>query len=134
MNHIIRQALRNTRQNPTPRYIYMAPFAKQANKIAWEYFKHYCAPIPGISFNESELLVDLPTGGKIYLCGADNAASHRGLYLDGAVLDEYGDIDPSVFTSIIRPALSDYGGWCVLSGTPMGKNHFYDVRDTNQVN
>lgn len=126
VNHVIKMAMKNKRKSPAPRYMYMAPYAKQAKKLAWDYFKFYCSVIPGVNFNESELRVDLPNGARIYLCGADNANAHRGLYLDGAVLDECGDIDPGVFTSIIRPALSDYGGWCVFSGTPMGKNHFYE--------
>lgn len=123
VNHLIKMALKCIKERP--RFIYMAPFAKQAKKLAWDYFKFYCDPIPGRNFNESELRVDLPNGARIYLCGADNAEAHRGIYLDGCVLDEYGDIDPSVFTSVIRPALSDREGFCVFSGTPKGKNHFY---------
>lgn len=82
---------------------------------------------------ESELRVDLPNGARIRLYGADNPDSLRGLYLDGAVLDEYAQIDPVLFSSILRPALSDRLGWCVFSGTPNGKNHFYDVLKTAEA-
>lgn len=125
VNHIIKMALCNKRQSPPPKYIYMAPYIKQAKRLTWDYFKFYCAGLPGVKFNESDLRVDLPTGAQIYLCGADNAESHRGLYVDGCVLDEYEDIDASVFTSIIRPGLGDYGGWCVFSGTLKGKTKLW---------
>lgn len=125
VNHLIKAAM--TCQKPHPRFIYMAPYAKQAKKLAWDYFKRFCDPIPGRQYNETELRVDLPNGARIYLCGADNADAHRGIYLDGCVMDEYADIDPYVFSSIIRPSLADRLGWCVFSGTPMGKNHFYDM-------
>ena len=34
----------------------------------------------------------------------------RGIYLDGIVLDEYADMDPRVWSEIIRPALADRQG------------------------
>ena len=130
LNHIIKDALTSTKQQP--RYAYIAPFFKQAKQLAWDYLKYYCDPIPGRVYMESELRVDLPSGARIRLYGADNPDSLRGIYLDGCVLDEYAQIDPVLFSSILRPALSDRKGWCVFSGTPNGKNHFYDVLQTAQ--
>lgn len=130
LNHIIKDALTSTKQQP--RYAYIAPFFKQAKQLAWDYLKYYCDPIPGRVYMESELRVDLPNGARIRLYGADNPDSLRGIYLDGCVLDEYAQIDPVLFSSILRPALSDRKGWCVFSGTPNGKNHFYDVLQTAQ--
>jgi hypothetical protein len=109
------------------RYAYVAPYLKQAKSLAWDYLKKFADPIPKRVFSESELRLDLPNGSRIRLYGADNAEALRGIYLDGCVLDEYATIDPIVFTSILRPALADRGGWCVFSGTPNGKNHFYKV-------
>jgi hypothetical protein len=125
LNHLIKDAL--TTQNNDNRYAYIAPYFKQAKQLAWYYVKKYCDPIPGRVFMESELRVDLPNGSRIRLYGADNPDSMRGLYLDGAVLDEYSQINPSIFTSILRPALSDRKGWCIFSGTPNGKDHFHDL-------
>ena len=51
----------------------------------------------------------------------------RGIYLDGVVLDEYADMDPRVWSEIIRPALADRQGWAVFIGTPKGRNAFYDM-------
>lgn len=131
LNHMVKEAL-NT-DKPRPRYAYIAPFLKQAKTLAWDYLKYYCDPIPGRTFKESELSVELPNGARIRLFGADNPDSLRGIYLDGAVLDEYAQIDPIMFSSILRPALSDRLGWCVFSGTPNGKNHFYDVLKTAET-
>ena len=50
----------------------------------------------------------------------------RGIYLDGIVLDEYADMDPRVWSEIIRPALADRFGWAVFIGTPRGRNAFFE--------
>ncbi len=73
-------------------------------------------------------------GAKIRLFGADNADAMRGLGFDGCYLDEYGDFKPSVFGSVIRPALSDKQGWCVFGGTPKGKNQFWNIYETARQN
>jgi hypothetical protein len=49
------------------------------------------------------------------------------MYLDGGVGDEYALFRPSVFPQVIRPTLSDRGGWFVFASTPRGKNLFHDV-------
>jgi hypothetical protein len=53
----------------------------------------------------------------------------RGIYLDGAVLDEPADMDPRVWPEVIRPALADRKGWAVFIGTPKGHNGFYEIRE-----
>ena len=125
LNHLVKASM--TCKLPDPRFAYVAPYLKQAKKIAWDYAKHYTRVIPGVNYNESELRIDFPNRARLSLMGADNAEGHRGIYLDGCVLDEYGNTDPRVFTSILRPALSDRKGWCVFAGTPNGRNHFFDL-------
>jgi hypothetical protein len=71
--------------------------------------------------------VTLVNGSKITMFGADNADALRGMYLDGVVLDEYGDMRPSVWGEVIRPLLSDRKGWATFIGTPKGKNHFAEI-------
>lgn len=127
INECIRGAL--TCSLPSPRFSYIAPFLNQSKAIAWDYLKHYAGAIPGTTFNESELRADLPNGGRVRLYGADNPDALRGLYHDGAILDEFGDMDPSVWTEVVRPALSDRHGWAAFAGTPRGKNTFYDLRN-----
>lgn len=125
INKLIRGAL--TCPRPDPRFAYLAPFFNQAKDVAWEYLKHYSAPIPGVGFNESELRVDYPNGGRVRLYGADNADRLRGIYLDGVVLDEYAQMHPRAWAEIIRPALADRQGWALFIGTPMGRNAFSEV-------
>ena len=77
--------------------------------------------------NQSELWVELLNGARIRLFGADNPDTLRGLYLDGVVLDEYADMKPSIFGSVIRPLLADRKGWATFIGTPKGHNAFWEV-------
>lgn len=111
-----------------PRFAYIAPLLKQAKAVAWDYFKHYSAPLleHGATFNESELRIDYPNQGQIRLFGADNPDALRGLYLDGVVFDEYADMDPTIWP-VVRPALSDRSGWADIIGTPKGHNEFYAI-------
>jgi phage terminase large subunit len=109
---------------PDPRHAYIAPYYSQAKAIAWDYLKHYAKPITA-KVMESELSVQLVTGGRIRLFGADNPDAMRGIYLDGVVLDEYGNMRPSFFGAVIRPLLADRKGYASFGGTPNGKNHFH---------
>lgn len=128
VNHLQRAALKC--QKPRPRFGYIAPTYTQGKSIAWDYMKHYAAPIPGHTVHESELRIGYPNGGQVRIFGADNPDSLRGLYFDGVVLDEYGLHPPRIFTEVIRPALADRGGWALFLGTPNGKNQFYDQVQT----
>lgn len=110
-----------------PRFAYIAPTYTQAKDVAWSYLKQYGLTIPGATPHESELRLDLPNGGRARLYGADNYDRLRGLYLDGVVLDEYGDMDPRAWPEVIRPTLSDRQGWAIFIGTPKGRNHFHEI-------
>jgi phage terminase large subunit len=113
---------------PNPRYAYIAPLHVQAKDVAWTYVKQFTASMPVAEFNESELRVDFAhNGGRVRLYGAENYDRLRGIYLDGAVLDEYADMDPRVWPEVIRPALADRKGWATFIGTPKGRNAFFNV-------
>ena len=116
-------------RRPNPKYAYVAPYRSQAKDIAWTYLKDAVRDIPGTKISEAELYVKLPNGAVIRLYGADNPDSLRGGYFDGVVLDEYGDMQGAVFSTVIRPMLADRKGWCVFMGTPKGKNAFYEIRE-----
>ena len=118
---------------PNGRYAYVAPFYAQAKDVAWSYVKQYTSPLPNITQNESELRVDLPNGARVRLYGADNYDRMRGIYLDGAVLDEYADMDPRAWAEVIRPALSDRKGWASFIGTPKGRNGFYEIMHGSDI-
>lgn len=130
INDKIKRAI--TDAKPDGRYAYIAPLYNQAKDIAWTYLKQYAYPILSGPPNESELRVDLINGARIRLYGADNPDRLRGLYLDGVTLDEFGDMKPSIWTDVIRPALSDRKGWATFIGTPKGKNAFWDIWQSAQ--
>jgi len=113
--------------SPDGRFGYVAPYYAQAKDVVWSYLKGYATKIPGVSVNEAELRVDFPNGNRVRLYGADNYDRMRGIYLDGVVMDEVGDMDPRAWSEVIRPALSDRQGWASFIGTPKGKNGFYDL-------
>ena len=126
INDIVRAALMS--KDEYPLYSYIAPYRSQAKSVAWDYLKHFAAPVLKSS-NEAELTVELVTGAKIRLFGADNADAMRGLGFSGVFMDEYGDFRPSVWGNVIRPTLSDKQGWAVFAGTPKGKNQFWQIYD-----
>jgi hypothetical protein len=137
INEMIDKGLRNPLKNP--QYAYFAPFYGQAKRVAWDYLKDYTKNLPGVITNEADLRVEIPrpaTGDKIrfMLLGADNPGAIRGIYLDGAILDEYAEMDPTVWGQVIRPTLSDRLGWAIFIGTPKGQNHFHEVYNKAQIN
>ena len=128
-NALIAACLDNPRTDPPPRYAYVGPSFDQAKDLVWNYLKHYTAPIPDIRALEGELTVIFPKGGTIRLYGGAMAYERmRGIYLDGAVLDEYPLLAPQAFTSVVRPALADYRGFAIVSGTSAGDDHFHKLK------
>ena len=127
VNHLLKQALLCQRERGS--YAYVAPLRNQAKSIAWQYLKHYSAPIPGRMVNESELIIALPNGANIRLFGADNPDALRGLYFDGVILDEVAQMKPEVWEEIVQPALADRMGWALFIGTPKGINLFSRLYD-----
>ena len=125
VNQLIKKAL--TCPLERPRFAYLAPTYRQGKQIAWDYIQEFSRPIPGVTFNQSELRADYPNGGQLRIYGADSPDALRGIYLDGVVLDEFGLMPPNIFSEVLRPALSDRQGWAFFIGTPNGKNQFYDV-------
>ncbi len=131
VNEIIKRAIEAPGQ-----YWYIAPTYKQAKLIAWEMMKRYAVPEIRRKANESELSIELVNGSLIRLMGADNPESLRGVGLNGCVLDEFADIKRTVWSTIVRPMLSDKMGWAIFLGTPKGKiNHLYEhfVRDIDKA-
>jgi phage terminase large subunit len=110
-----------------PEYAYVGPYRSQAKKVAWAYLKEFTENLRVGQPRESDLSVTLHSGATITLYGADNPDALRGIYLDGIVLDEYGDCRPSLWGEVVLPTLLDRRGWAVFIGTPKGKNHFFHM-------
>lgn len=134
-NHLIRGAMGNTRKHPHPRYAYVGPSFEQTKDLVWGYFKYYAGAIPGTDFREGDLEVQLPNTATIRLYGGAAAYERmRGVYFDGIVLDEFPLLNPSVFSSVVRPCLADYRGFGIVSGTSNGDDHFHALLKRNQGN
>ncbi len=112
---------------PRPRAVYVAPLYRQAKQIAWDYAKFYCEKLPGFKPNESELRIDFLEDCRLFFIGADNPDSIRGIYADSAVLDEYAQMNPKMWSEVLRPALTDRKGTAMFIGTPKGKNVFWEL-------
>jgi hypothetical protein len=106
---------------------YVAPTYKQAKRIAWKPLKVLTRPFWASQPNETDLRIELITGGTIALRGADNYDSLRGEGLDFVVLDEFASMALEAWTEVLRPALSDRMGGALFIGTPKGRNHFYEL-------
>lgn len=127
---MIDKGLNCDRKNP--RYAYIAPTYGQAKRVAWDYIKDFTKHLPGVKTHEQELKVDIPRPDRgdtirFMLLGSENPDSIRGIYLDGCVIDEYAQCDPTLWGQVVRATLSDRLGWAIFIGTPKGQNHFYDI-------
>ncbi len=123
LNHLQRDCLRV----PNAQFAYIGPTYRQSKRIAWEIAKGIARPIPGVVFNESELLIKYPNGSRLILVGSDNPDSLRGIALWGCGFDEYSQQPSNIFTEIISKALADHLGYAIFFGTPKGKNEFHRV-------
>lgn len=123
---LVTRGLHTTKQDA--RFGYVAPFRQQAKEIAWTYLKNMTEGIRSEKPRESELRVKLINGAWITLYGADNPDALRGLYFDGLILDEFGDMKPSLMGEVILPCLADRTGFLVLIGTAKGRNQFYEYK------
>ena len=105
---------------------YVAPTQGQARDIMWATLLELAHPIIKSS-HINNLQITLINGATISLKGADRPETMRGVSLKFLVMDEYADMKPEVWETILRPALADQKGDAMFIGTPMGRNHFYDL-------
>ena len=105
---------------------YVAPTQGQARDIMWTTLLELAHPVIKSS-HINNLQITLINGCTISLKGADRPETMRGVSLKFLVMDEYADMKPSVWEQILRPALADQKGEAMFIGTPMGRNHFYEL-------
>ena len=105
---------------------YVAPTMGQARDIMWKLLLELAHDFIK-SAHINNLQITLINGKTISLKGGDRPETMRGVSLKFLVLDEYADIRQDVFEQILRPALADQRGSAVFIGTPMGRNHFYEL-------
>ena len=116
----------NALQTKKGTVFYVAPTQGQARDIMWDTLMELGRPVIASS-HINNLQIKLINGATISLKGGDRPETMRGVSLAFLVLDEYADIRPDVWEQILRPALADQKGHALFIGTPMGRNHFYDL-------
>ena len=116
----------NALQTERGHVFYVAPTQGQARDIMWQTLLELSHPVIKSS-HINNLQITLINGATIALKGADRPETMRGVSLKFLVMDEYADMKPSVWEQILRPALADQKGEAMFIGTPMGRNHFYEL-------
>jgi hypothetical protein len=110
---------------PNKKVFYVAPSYRMAKQIVWDKLKYKLMDMHWVEkVNESDLSIQLINGSKIYLRGADNYDSLRGVGLDFLVMDEFAMIDEKAWSEVLRPTLSDTGGSALFISTPMGQGNW----------
>jgi phage terminase large subunit-like protein len=105
---------------------YVAPTQGQARDIMWHLLLELGHSVISSS-HVNNLQIRLVNGTMIALKGADRPETMRGVSLKYLCMDEYADMKPEVWEQILRPALTDQKGHALFIGTPIGRNHFYEL-------
>jgi predicted phage terminase large subunit-like protein len=116
----------NALQTDRGHVFYVAPTQGQARDIMWNTLLELGNPVVASS-HVNNMQIKLINGTTISLKGADRPETMRGVSLKFLVLDEYADMKPSVWETVLRPALADQKGSAMFIGTPLGRNHFYEL-------
>lgn len=116
--------------NPNSIIWYVAPTYKMAKQILWEMLRTLMPEAGVDKRNETELSMRLKNGANIFLKGADNPDSLRGVRIDLAVFDEVAFINRwDEVWKVMRPTLADSKASVIFISTPNGFNHFKDMAE-----
>ena len=105
---------------------YVAPTQGQARDIMWNSLLELGHGVIASS-HVNNMTIKLANGATISLKGADRPETMRGVSLKYLVMDEFADMKPETWELVLRPALTDLKGSALFIGTPIGRNHFYDL-------
>lgn len=106
---------------------YIAPTYRMAKQIMWQEMLDSIPKKWIKKQNETSMTIWLVNGTIIELKGADKPDSLRGVGLHYVVLDEFQDMRPEVWNTVLRPTLATTGGHALFIGTPKSYNHLYEL-------
>lgn len=110
-------------------YWHVFPTLAQGKKTVWEdpdMYERNVLPYAWQNRDGSDHFLRYPNGSKLYLLGARERDSLRGPNPMGVVLDEYDDMDVSLWSAIIQPIMrANPDAWCWFMGTYKGKKDLY---------
>ena len=111
---------------------YIALTRSVAKRLMWGALKRANRTYKiGMRFNNNELIATLGNGSQISLNGANDEADIdklRGSAYPLVVIDEaasYGPFLPELVEDVLEPALIDYSGTLLMTGTPNARCHGY---------
>jgi predicted phage terminase large subunit-like protein len=108
----------------------VAPIATQAKLLYWQLILDKLGGVGGQYIENAHINdghIFLRNGVMIGVKGSDRPDTLRGVGIWHVELDEYADMKPETWESILRPALADVKGTAGFIGTPKGRNHFWDL-------
>jgi len=76
-------------------------------------------------FRLGRMEVEYPTGGRVIFRSLDNPDNARGHTAHGIIVDEAPMVKARAWYEVLRPIISDTGGWALLQGTPKGRNWYW---------
>jgi len=123
------EAIRAMDIKPQSKVFIVCPTREMVKDLFWDYIKGRLKQLRWrVRINENELKIHrITNGASLLLKSADKPDRLRGRGLSLCVMDEYADMDATIWPEVIRPALSDTGGKALFIGTPKGRNHFYEL-------
>lgn len=83
--------------------------------------------------SDSDLMIQLKSGSRIFYKSGDNPGALLGETLDGAIIDECREQKKELWTHYIMPMLGTTHGWCDFLSTPNGFDWFYDLYQNHQT-
>jgi len=119
------EALKTVKQVPGSLVWIVAPTREMAKDIHWDALKERVRQLNWrVKINETELSVKrLKDNSKIVLKTADNPDRLRGRGLTKVIVDEFRDMQQSVWNAVLRPSLAESRGGVLFISTTNG----YDV-------
>lgn len=104
----------------------VAPTFDQAKGAFWNLLKEMWKDVIEKAHENTATLV-FKNGRRLKLKGSDRPDGLRGAGLSFVAIDEFAFMKPEVWDLIIQPMLARSKGGALFTGTPDGKNHFYDL-------
>ena len=84
--------------------------------------------------NESELVIYFNNGSRIEFYSAEQEDGIRGKTFHYLICDEFAFFKEDVWKYILRATILVKGRKCILSSTPKGKNHFFEMYNKAYTN
>lgn len=108
---------------------YIAPTYQMARQIMWEDLKD-TVPRKWIKkINETQMSISLKNNSVIALKGADKPDTLRGVGLHFVVLDEFQDMRPETWNTVIQPTLASTRGRSLFIGCVKGDTRVLSMSD-----